>query len=376
MPTRTRTRNTGVHQGGVYRYAGGQTNQASLAPTQFEYCEDVADNPGIDHPFYKRKLKYGYVVCNGSNGSGWSYVGLEGWRGYSNLPTGLTLPTINATTQATRLRAMTNPGRPTMNPLLTGWELGDLSRMTDVPSMLKRAGRNLIREGASQYLAYEFGWRQLYNDIRAIVNINQSITRRVAELENLRSRGGSKRRMNLAQDVVQQVLQNQTLNSTGTLVLGSIIRNSQRKVWGTCRWIPSNWGRRPNPNSLDEKRLEAFTLITGTHYGNITSSAWDALPWSWLTDWVINIGDFVQANNNAVATSIGPVNIMSHTEHKEAYVVTSKPQWLTVSTVAGLRETKERVLASSSLTVNLPIMSGRQLSILGALGITRMRGVV
>lgn len=370
MAVRYRSRDSAPLIGGHYYFGTtGHSTQTFTAPAYSEYCEDIADQPGVDHPFLSRKLKKGYVQCSGGNGlSGNNHVELQGWIGLNEFPAGIALPSYSATTLATQALALTNPSRPAVNLGLA------ISEMRDLPRMFQLAGRNLIKKGASAYLLFEFGWRPFFSDFAKLVTMGRAVNRRVSELKRLRDGPGLKRRITLQRDFKTVVNNNVTLNSVGSIVKGTTTESVSRTIWATCRWKPNT--SVPYPDTDFEQRLEMFGLMTGTHAGNLTVSLWDALPWSWLADYFANVGDFLQATNNVLAHPSGPVNVMATYKTTKSYAVTSKASWLNVTTVPGLRLTKERLLGSAGLTASIPVLSGRQLSILGSLGITRMRGVL
>lgn len=366
--TRIRSRNDATtHRGYYYFGDSGVTNQGNTVSST-SYCEDVNDAPGIDHPFLSRKLRKGGVILNGSNGlTGVNHRKFENWTGTFEYPAGITLDDVNATTYATQFLARSNPSRPHVN---LGLMIGE---MRDLPRMFRLAGRSLIKKGASALLLYEFGWAPFFRDFANLGRMMQAAERRSAELSKLRETGGLKRRLILDRTTKSVITKDILLNSVGVTVRGDTNETVERTIWATGRWRPNPFT--PLPDTDFERRLEMFGILTGTHGASIPLSVYDALPWSWLADWFANFGDFLQATNNSIAYPSGWVNVMAHYKTTKTYSVTTKGLWVSVATAQGLRESKLRFVSGAGLTASIPILSGRQLSILGALGINRMRGV-
>jgi hypothetical protein len=115
----------------------------------------------------------------------------------------------------------------------------------------------------------------------------------------------------------------------------------------------------------------ANDLILGLTRGQILPNIWEALPWSWLIDWLTNIGDLIEANNNQFAVPVNKVNIMVNKVAIRTYRITSKPSWATMNpeTPVVVTEKKERFPSSAWYYPSYvqPILTGRQLSILGAI---------
>jgi hypothetical protein len=100
------------------------------------------------------------------------------------------------------------------------------------------------------------------------------------------------------------------------------------------------------------------------------STAWNAMPWSWLVDWSSNIGDILIARRNIVGASPGPVQLMTQTTTTGELIPTSYVNYVSKGHWKEVSKTR-RTVVNVPVDVQLPILNVRQLSILGSIGVTR-----
>lgn len=104
-------------------------------------------------------------------------------------------------------------------------------------------------------------------------------------------------------------------------------------------------------------------------------TAWNLVPWSWMADWFTSTGDFLQANRNVVGMTPGPACYMQHTITARVGTVEQSPKELIGGNSICTYETKTRsVFAGPQIAAHIPLLTGYQTSILGALAITRVPG--
>lgn len=351
---------------GSYKYG---TNVGTFStPDDYHKCEDIVGNYGGMNGLFINHQTPTHLIANGDNGQ----IGAAK-REYVNCPLNVPqgtnpLPTVDTSALVTKALSRTNPNRPDIQLPVFFWELREL------PDLIRIAGRTLLGTAGKGYLTWQFGWRPLIQDLQTLFQTHDLIERRVKNLEKLSRGSGLRRRYNGPTDTAKTQYPNYSIG-TGAVadIRANVQFNSLRKVWVTVRWVPSGMTALPQTDS--ERRDFARRQVWGLTPGQIPSHVWEALPWSWLADWFTNIGDYLVAIDNSVATVSGGICIMQHTTHTTTCTINTKPGWVTVNPrrPIGLIEWKSRGISSGTpaLTASLPILDGGQLAILAALFASR-----
>jgi hypothetical protein len=225
---------------------------------------------------------------------------------------------------------------------------------------------------ADAYITYRFAIAPLISDIHKLLDFQAQADKRCKELDRLYSKGGLRRRVELVNDT-QEV---QTAPFTAISNLGYLIKLRSHKItrvrrWATCRWLPTT---PPSFHTDQEKHDLARSLVLGLNIQGLTMAAWNLLPWSWLADWFVNASDVLAASNNAVpATCVGRC-LMTHVRTTVSYSRADTIDWCSGGDGMFTYETKHRSSnVGISLNTNLPFLNGSQLSILGALSVSKTR---
>ena len=120
--------------------------------------------------------------------------------------------------------------------------------------------------------------------------------------------------------------------------------------------------------------------MLGLNAANVTLNIWNALPWSWLIDYFANVSDYLGANQIGRSAVASRACIMTHRRINYTHgAVIGKPGklsgQLTLSPGSVLSEQKTRTIVSPPVlpTIQIPALSGHQLSILGSLAVLRRR---
>lgn len=359
--------------GGVRWDSHSASNNPTAQYALRDYCSDSLGSQ-TDHALeLSHRDNRAMVPLNGSIGSNVTFT--NGTTIQWNPTSHLSLSFTSEAEAMTRALARSNPSRAVVSIPNFVHELKDLPGMfrdiVAIKSQLKRLSwRATPKQVANHYLAHQFGWVPLVNDIRNLLNFTEVVDRRVNELERLYSRGGLKRRIQLDQDTKELVGSNEFIHSiTGRVLTAKRQRITTGRRWATVRWYPTSLPKSRTPEST---RQLAKELVLGLHRLSPVQ-VWNAVPWTWLADWTSNVGDFLQANDNTIPCAHGPVNLMTYRKTTETWVRTDS--YTTVSGGIGTRtfEQKNRSIGGSALTAYLPFLSGRQLSILGALAIQQVR---
>jgi hypothetical protein len=279
------------------------------------------------------------------------------------------LPTAGAS--AAKLAANTNPGRSLVNIPTFLAELKDFPRMIkQVGDVIRKRGRpGSASEAASWYLGYQFGIAPLISDLRKLCNFQDAVDQRVDELKRLYSKGGLRRRMRLEEVSTNSSTNGLLVSAFDSGITYRATRSTKAERWGTIRWYPTAM---PNWKTDAEMRRYAQSLIFGLNAQSLASTAWELIPWSWMADWFFGVQNFIEAHNNAVPCVPSRINIMTHYTTSLSFARSdSLPYGGGIAEVK--LESKARIQSGVSLNTNLPFLNGKQLSILGALAITRFR---
>lgn len=375
--TRSRTRET---YGEIADYKDGVLTH--LTPTSYqtfsEGCTDVIGHHDTANFFtlnrsdYEKCLPVTGVRDDGSSSDG-SY--------YNNVAISSAVYSrhlshnVGSASQAdaNALVAGTNPGRSDINPFM------DITDLVTLPKLIQETGhilsnpRSLLspRHAANAHLAYSFGWVPLMNDVRDLARLQADIARRTREIKNFYDKGGSTRRKKLASD---QHVQRDTvtmLNSTAGLVKCQFDRTTKAEKWGSVRWKPTSipaWA-----NNSDAIQHEMRKLAFGFTTRNAIAAAWDLVPWSFVLDWFANVSDFIRVNDNHVPCTYFNCCIMRSQRTSTTVTAVQRSPWLSGGDGSLSTVTLERTVVSPGLSLHLPFMGAGRLSILGSLGVQRLK---
>jgi len=276
--------------------------------------------------------------------------------------TGVSHPGVSAPTGLTvaDLLSRSNPSKPIVDVPVALVELREL------PDLFRIAGRTVAQKIASGNLNYQFGWKPLLSDLAGLLGVQASVDKRVAQLSRLHEKGGGSFKADVG-----------TVTLPGTKSLWAFppgggtmyVRHTGFcRRWISVSWIPSYDPRTEIPD-LNQIRHQAFRSVLGLTVD--LSTAWELLPWSWLVDWFSNLGSILAARRNLVGFVPGPCYTMTHTERHSNFELEGSSV-LSHSKPYLHQVVKERVTSgSSSVSVSVPFLSGRQLGILASLAVAR-----
>jgi hypothetical protein len=284
----------------------------------------------------------------------------------------------------TKTIALSNPSKPLFNlPLAIG-------ELKDLPGLFMGVGNKLLRYGANAFLSYQYGWKPFIKDLRSFVNVHKYTHQKMRELRNLYSGNGSRRRINLGKRESSGGQSNILIDNMpfGVEVRADMTSHTIQEQWSTIRWWPTSeppQGDAAMAQLANDTALGFTNAVSDWMHGSdrgkidVAANIWALMPFSWLLGWFTNVNDFIEGARNTVPAKWEPPCIM--TRRRTIYRFTRRQDDLTHGLVNGgdaIGEfvTKERVISSDvPLTAGFPFFNGTQLSILGALGIQRLRGV-
>lgn len=382
--SRTRTRvTTRTPSGNALRLLSGAiiNNVTQAAPAYPTYdvtryiCTDELGF-GIDHPLTITKGEKNIRPINGTkftNSTTFRRYTDWYWEGNLVFPSHISISLPSEGADMATAMSRSNPSRSVISlPTFIG-EMkdfpGTIRQLGLAALTLKKRGRNLSRKGkvkeaAGLYLAYRFAIAPLISDLRKIINFQDSVQKRMDELDRLYSKGGLKRRIRLGSST-------ESVDGTTTIAseMGILLTCKKTTIttverWATVRWLPTT---RPSFNTDDQKRKLARKLVFGLNVFSLGLTAWELLPWSWLADWFFNVQSLLEAHQNTVPATCVHRNLMTHWKTNVSYSRTDLFPEFQGGDGTMTFESKLRSQPSLSLNSSFPLLSGRQLSILGAL---------
>lgn len=272
------------------------------------------------------------------------------------------------------------PDKPNMNAALAIYEL------KDVPEMLRqRFTGSGLHEIGDYYLALKFGWQPLLNDVRSFVNTQMNAQGRLQQL--IRDEGRPvKRKVTLSDSTSDVYVANGTGNFLGPSLVSyfyadagrfdATVRSSSR-IWANARfryWLP------PGPRDIDwtnDMKNRIFGLYPSP------SQVYQAIPWTWLAGWFTNVGDMIDNCNTTLTDRCAAdyFYMMSQQYYKGELTLQSTMfrentlEKVPVSASSSFERGSKVRLTGDPFGYGTPenSLSGVQLSIMGALGLSRLR---
>jgi hypothetical protein len=195
----------------------------------------------------------------------------------------------------------------------------------------------------SSVVEYNFGWDLLYQDLRRIVDFAAATSQRYSELKALHKARGLARSSRL-----HPLWSSSSETQSGPFTAWSLEngdvevinhRYSSSQQWASSKWLADPGGSLPT----DAELLQQARFVV--HGWNASPSTfWEAVPWSWLIDYFVNVGDVLAATRNAVGAY--PTNgcIMRRQVTTSKQEVTAHSSWLQVIPAVAQFTTKERWL--------------------------------
>lgn len=285
----------------------------------------------------------------------------------------------------TKAVADTNPSSAQVQGLVF------LAEFRDVPSLLRSAGHTLAKFGANEYLKVQYGWKPFVSDVKKMVSVTGKIRKRMLLLQRLAREGTARSNYNPKSGLGFKVYKGQEYDPLDYQSDAGTIRIRLDADLAVKRWAQIVWKPETPPGgwwtpSDDDHYAAAIHAVYGLNLDG--PSLWQAMPWSWLSDWLSNCNDYIKSQNNSVGGTYKNTVLMRMTTG----VITAEPEFIkkpdylpttSLSLVGGHRLWREkvRILGLEPQVVRKtdglgPILGDEfKSSILGALGVQRLRGI-
>jgi hypothetical protein len=169
-----------------------------------------------------------------------------------------------------------------------------VSELVEATTLLKLATNNFVSLIGSSYLNYKFGWSTLISDIKSLANLTETIESRIREFNSLLGPSGLSRSNIKLFQTSGSWTGREVYMTTSLLqrVGGRQYVAWKTKIWGSVRWFPKR------DDLIPVEPLERFNLavrqVLDLEYPD-PETVWEAIPFSWLIDYFLNVGPTLQA---------------------------------------------------------------------------------
>jgi len=266
--------------------------------------------------------------------------------------------------------------------------------LNEVPGRLLARLKD-FRALGSEYLNVVFGWKPFVSDVRKLYNLWSDIDKRMAQI--VRENGKSiNRRAVLEQETTTEELRD-SYPGAWRWIPGafSLTTNSGSSQWVATRttttkvWYAANYRYYiPDVGSSQWTRRARLALFGGLPTPELL---WSVLPWSWLIDWFGNVGDVISnlspnavdnlvQNYHYTMKHVKVLTVLTSTSVQEEVDFRAFGSWYWPRLEARcssqlVTESKVRDGTGSPFGLNarFPSLSTYQLSILAALGASKVR---
>ncbi len=346
----------------------------------------VSNSPGADHPFYADHLRVKGSIWNNTEPSVSLFFDNFPSSLYSYSLAYLDLPEGDGF-RLRRLLANSNPATPEF--LMPAF----IAELRDLPDMIRQGGRiadairrrrpwqSLIRPDkadtdlASAHLALQFGWVPFLSDLSTLLTFQSSVEKTRQKFQQLESGKGLRVRMPLGQVTEKSADVWPLWSGAGWGPYWTVLDITRTtSSWGVVRW-------KPNPSGIGIPRsdLELRRHAAGFNASSMLIGAWESLPWSWLIDYFVNVGDLIQSGNRTVAYPAS-ATVMTRSEIKVTHMpygalpdrhICTAGEWTAWS---HRRATLDSTSTDPSSYLSFfRVLNPKQLSILGSLAIIQMK---
>jgi len=343
-------------------------------------CQDYTGRPISDGTFFSNQYK-GCIVANGTAVSKPTGGIVETYI-YDNVP----IETIPGTGIGNLvppsgwqldLVARTNPNRPVLTPLTLMQDFIEIpGALRDLGKLLTKPAKSLgPKDLANQYLALQFGWLPLVEDVRQLLDLQSYTLRRVRELNKLYSGPGLRRsKITFGEENTSTPGTTRISVATGAWVDLQWDVSVHKKMWGSIHWKPSTVPVYL-PSDRELNRL-ARRIVLGLTPEGLAKGAWDIIPWTWLIGYFTNVGKSMLAAANTVPCYHSNMCIMSETKvtvsPKSSLPVNCAENSVATGGSASYVSKTRQLSTVVSPGFNMPFLDVFRLSILGSLTVQRI----
>jgi hypothetical protein len=227
------------------------------------------------------------------------------------------------------------------------------------------------RRIGQDYLLWDFGWRPFFQDLSDMIDISDYLDKRRKKFKQVKN--GQLRTQGDLGSFSNQQHSKQTFQSSLTTVVGTCNTTTAGRQWYAAQWNvdPIRFGA-----SLTGSRREQLRDALGLDY-EFPLQVWNALPWTWASDWFFNVGSIISIMGNRQGCQFSGAVIMTHTVTEMECTPTAFQSWLTATPGSYRRDSKSRAIFVPTFLrtdAGFNIFQPSHLATISALNVTRARG--
>ena len=253
-----------------------------------------------------------------------------------------------------------------------------IGELKDLPGMLQGIRRSFLDKGVAYTvghlnLSYKFGWEALFSDVAKTFQLTESIDKRFKQLKRQSETGSVIRKVQLYQgtNANSYDLDHERWHMTVSNQLSD-------RMWGYTIWRTSSSFPQTDADLLALAQSSAAGLGGSNLLTDYGEAAWNLIPWTWATDWFLNVGTYLEACRNTDDWGCSVGNIC----HETTFTATARSTGLIHEDKPGditplhfERVDKRRFAANApTITAQFPVLTDSQLGILGSILSTKGRG--
>lgn len=355
-------------------FNGAWTDNSAGYNSQDALIVSVNNVPGVDHPFLSEHFTRVGCLFEGKRSPAEWFHYHSGFYSF-DIPYSGKAPTPNGA-MFDSLLARTNPANAKIL-LPVFW-----AELRDIPEMIFRGGliadligrrksfRHLIRDGntrdlASANLAIQFGWAPFVSDLLALARFTETVEKRKKYFKKLKEKG-LRSRINLGSGS-EAIAGSVSLHSDlGISVSSTYTGTKSWRQWGVVHWVADG-------PAFPQSDADLRRRLLGLSLDQVPLNVWNALPWTWLTDYFSNVGDMLKSGNRSVATPRGGSIMTQLTSQVEVEPVIAPTWYCTGGKMKKWMNARKVISEVSTLPsfAAIPSLTGGQLSILGSLAVMK-----
>jgi hypothetical protein len=205
-----------------------------------------------------------------------------------------------------------------------------IAELLDIGTLFKITAKGFSDLLGGTYLQYKFGIVQFVQDIQTLHSITKAIESRIKEFDSLSKHGALRRNVHLDGRGESGIYATNTSiwTSFGVNVRADKSYLNDYEVRGSVRW---RW--KPGV-TVSLNKLEAFNLAVQKVFdlGELDAETiWNTIPWTWLADYFIAVGPYLQATSAENLLEPFDISIIRNVKCVNRYKVTSKTVGLSTS---------------------------------------------
>lgn len=215
-----------------------------------------------------------------------------------------------------------------------------IKELVEVASLFDLGFKSLMGFAGNTYLNYRFGWKQFHQDLKTLASITKDLERRIRMFKALTKDGHFH---------VKQFLRKESgtipeyigvhHSAYGITATGPYSSSWNTKIWGSFTWRVT--GELDIP--VDELGMFNKALSVILDLESIDKhTAWNLVPFSWLVDYFLSVGSYLQSQQARYVLQPVDVCIMRHYVHEARATVTGGSAGITSTSGYFRREIKTR----------------------------------